>query len=53
MLVSASGTLSLAGNHQVWLGPALSGRTVTVWADRHSVRDSLDDAWIKTVPTRL
>jgi len=24
-----------------------------VWADRHSVRDSLDDAWIKTVPTRL
>jgi hypothetical protein len=52
MLVPASGTLSL-GTQQLWLGPALSARIVTVWADRHSIHVSLDGAWIKTVPTRL
>jgi transposase InsO family protein len=48
LLVPAGGCLSLAGTQQVWLGPALSGRIVTVWVDRHSplcqdlVRQDLD-----------
>jgi hypothetical protein len=31
-LVPPSGNLQVGGQ-QVWLGPALAGRTVTIWAD--------------------
>jgi transposase-like protein len=53
ILVPAAGSVSLVGIQQVWLGTALSGRTVTLWVDRHSIHVSLDGAWVKTVPTRL
>jgi hypothetical protein len=41
------------GVQQVWLGPALSGRQVTVWADQVSLHVLADGARIKTVPSRL
>ena len=51
-MVPASGNLQLGGQ-QVWLGPALSGRQVTIWADAMSLHVLLDGARIKTVPSRL
>ena len=51
-VVPASGNLQLGGQ-QVWLGPALSGRQVTIWADAMSLHVLLDGARIKTVPSRL
>ncbi len=51
-VVPASGNLQLGGQ-QVWLGPALSGRQVTLWADAMSLHVLLDGARIKTVPSRL
>jgi hypothetical protein len=51
-VVPASGNLWIGGQ-QVWLGPALSGRQVTLWADAMSLHVLLDGARIKTVPSRL
>jgi len=51
-VVPASGNLWIGGQ-QVWLGPALSGRHVTLWADAMSLHVLLDSARIKTVPSRL
>ena len=51
-VVPASGNLQLGGQ-QVWLGPALSGRQITLWADAISLHVLLDGARIKTVPSRL
>jgi transposase InsO family protein len=51
-IVPASGNLQLGGQ-QVWLGPALSGRQVTLWADVISLHVLLDGARIKTLPSRL
>ena len=51
-VVPASGNLQLGGQ-QVWLGPALSGRRVTLWADAISLHVLLDGARIKTLPSRL
>ncbi|HET9082148.1 MAG TPA: integrase core domain-containing protein [Trebonia sp.] len=51
-VVPASGNLQLGGQ-QVWLGPALSGRQVTLWADAVSLHVLLDGTRIKTLPSRL
>ena len=41
------------GGQQVWLGPALSGRQITLWVDAVSLHVLLDGARIKTLPSRL
>jgi transposase InsO family protein len=51
-VVPPSGNLWIGGQ-QVWLGAALSGRQITVWADAVSLHVLLDGARIKTVPSRL
>jgi transposase InsO family protein len=50
--VPPSGNLQLGGQ-QVWLGPALAGRKVTIWVDETSLHVLLDGARIKTLPSRL
>jgi hypothetical protein len=51
-LVPPSGNLQIGGQ-QVWLGPALAGRQVTIWADETSLHVLLDGARLKTLPSRL
>ena len=51
-MVPASGNVWIGGQ-QVWLGPALSGRQITVWVDAASLHVLLDGARIKTLPSRL
>jgi transposase InsO family protein len=51
-VVPASGNLWIGGQ-QVWLGPALAGRQVTLWADQITLHVLLDGARIKTLPSRL
>ncbi len=51
-VVPASGNLQLGGQ-QVWLGPALSGRQITLWVDAISLHVLLDGTRIKTLPSRL
>ena len=51
-MVPASGNVQLGGQ-QVWLGPALSGRQITLWVDVVSLHVLLDGARIKTLPSRL
>src|SRR5215831_8115364 len=51
-VVPASGNLWIGGQ-QVWLGPSLSGRQVTLWADAISLHVLADGARIKTLPSRL
>jgi transposase InsO family protein len=51
-VVPASGNLWIGGQ-QVWLGPALAGRQVTLWADAISLHVLLDGTRIKTLPSRL
>jgi transposase InsO family protein len=51
-VVPPSGNLWIGGQ-QVWLGPALSGRQITLWADQVSLHVLADGARIKTVPSRL
>jgi len=51
-VVPASGNMWIGGQ-QVWLGPALSGRQITVWVDAVSLHVLLDGARIKTLPSRL
>jgi hypothetical protein len=51
-VVPASGNLWIGGQ-KIWLGPALSGRHVTVWADAISLHVLLDGTRIKTLPCRL
>ena len=51
-VVPASGNVWIGGQ-QVWLGPALSGRDITVWVDAVSLHVLLDGARIKTLPSRL
>ena len=47
-----SGNLWLAGQ-QIWLGPAMTGRTVRLWAGLDRVHVLLDGYRIKTLPSRL
>jgi hypothetical protein len=51
-LVPSSGNLWIAGQ-QVRLGPAMTGRTVRLWAGLKRVRVLLDGHRIKTLPSRL
>jgi hypothetical protein len=51
-VVPPSGNLWIGGQH-VWLGPALTDRKVTIWADETSLHVLLDGARIKTLPSRL
>ena len=51
-VVPASGNVWIGGQ-QVWLGPALSGRQITVWVDAVSLHVLPDGARIKTLPSRL
>ena len=41
------------GGQQVWLGPALAGRTITIWVDETSLHVLLDGTRLKTLPSRL
>ena len=41
------------GGQQVWLGPALAGRSVTLWAGQVSLHVLADGARLKTLPSRL
>src|SRR5215472_9820042 len=51
-LVPPSGNLQLGGQ-QVWLGPALAGRKITIWVDETSLHVLLDGTRLKTLPSRL
>ena len=51
-VVPPSGNLWIGGQ-QVWLGPALTGRTVTIWVDETSLHVLLDGTRLKTLPSRL
>ena len=51
-VVPPSGNLWVGGQ-QVWLGPAMSGRTIRVWAGLDPVHILLDRHRIKTLPSRL
>jgi hypothetical protein len=50
--VPPSGNLQ-AGSQQVWLGPALAGRKVTLWIDETSLHVLLNGTRLKTLPSRL
>ena len=50
--VPPSGNLQI-GSQQVWLGPALAGRKITIWVDETSLHVLLDGARLKTLPSRL
>jgi transposase InsO family protein len=51
-LVPLSGNLQIGGQ-QIWLGPALAGRQVTIWADETTLHVLLDGTRLKTLPSRL
>ena len=51
-VVPASGNLQVGGQ-QVWLGPALAGRQITILADAISLHVLADGARLKTLPSRL
>ena len=51
-VVPPSGNLWIGGQ-QVWLGPALAGKKVTIWVDETSLHVLLDGARVKTLPSRL
>jgi hypothetical protein len=50
--VPASGNLWIGGQ-QVRLGPALSGRQVTIWADDTTLHVMLEGTRIRTLPSQL
>jgi len=51
-VVPPSGNLQVAGQ-QIWLGPALAGRTIRLWAGLDRVHVLLDGYRVKTLPSRL
>jgi hypothetical protein len=51
-VVPPSGNLWVAGQ-QIWLGPAMTGRTVRLWAGLSQVHVLLDGHRVKTLPSRL
>jgi hypothetical protein len=51
-VVQPSGNLWLAGQ-QIWLGPAMTGRTIRLWAGLDRVYVLLDGYRVKTLPSRL
>ena len=50
--VPPSGNLWVAGQ-QIWLGPAMAGRTVRLWTGLDRVHVLLDGYRVKTLPSRL
>ena len=48
----SSGNLWLAGQ-QIWLGPAMTGRTIRLWAGLDRVHVLLDGYRVMTLPSRL
>jgi transposase InsO family protein len=50
--VPPSGNLWIGGQ-QVWLGPALAGKAVTIWADETTLHLLADGTRLKTLPSRL
>ncbi len=50
--VPPSGNLWVAGQ-QIWLGPAMAGRTVRLWAGLDRVHVLLEGYRVKTLPSRL
>ena len=51
-VIPPSGNLWLAGQ-QIWLGPALAGRTAGLWAGLDRVHVLLDGYRVKTLPSRM
>jgi hypothetical protein len=51
-LVLPSGNLWIGGQ-QIWLGPALAGCQVTIWADETVLHVLLDGTRLNTLPSRL
>jgi hypothetical protein len=51
-VVPVSGNLWIGGQ-QVWLGPALAGKTVTIWVDETTLHVLADGTRLKTLPSRL
>jgi hypothetical protein len=51
-LVPPSGNLWIGGQ-QIWLGPALAGGQVTIWADETVLHVLLDGTRLNTLPSRL
>jgi hypothetical protein len=51
-VVPPSGNLWVAGQ-QIWLGPAMTGRVVRIWADTRRVQMLASGHRIKTLPSRL
>ena len=51
-VVSPSGNLWVAGQ-QIWLGPAMTGRVIRIWADIQRVHVLAHGHRIKTLPSRL
>ncbi|KWT63519.1 transposase [Streptomyces albus subsp. albus] len=52
--VPPSGSTTLASDGQsLWVGPAWTGWTVTVWADQRSIHVSVDGHHLRTVASRL
>jgi hypothetical protein len=51
-LVPPSGNLWVGGQ-QIWLGPALAGRTVAIWVDETTLHVLLGGTRLKTLPSRL
>jgi transposase InsO family protein len=51
-IIPASGNLWIGGQ-QIWFGPALVGRKITIWVDETSLHVLLDGARLKTLPSRL
>jgi hypothetical protein len=51
-VIPASGNLWIGGQ-QVWLGPALAGKTVTIWVDETTLHVLADGTRLKTLPSRL
>lgn len=51
-VVPACGNLKVS-RQQFWLGPRLSGHTITLWIDTKTVHVSLDRRRLKTLPSRL
>jgi hypothetical protein len=51
-VVPPSGNLWVAGQ-QIWLGPAMTGRVIRIWADTQRVHVLVRGHRIKTLPSRL
>jgi hypothetical protein len=51
-LVPPSGNLWIGGQ-QIWLGPALAGKTITIWVDETTLHVLLAGTRLKTLPSRL